>query len=164
MAARQLRLSRQNATLTSAQFPNPQSRNSYILLSQAKLAPTGIVIKSAVLSSLRLVPFINLQSKNPVVSSWGNGYRVQGTSHHAFLVLYSSLYLVPCTRILLPAARCLLRAETLCSMPHALCPLQSALRTPQSEFPTRPRISSIFPHEREAAAAHQCSVCGLVPR
>ena len=44
------------------QIRNPQSRNSYILLSQAKLAPTGIVIKSAVLSSLRLVPFINLQS------------------------------------------------------------------------------------------------------
>jgi len=35
---------------------NPQSGNSYILLSQAKLAPTGIVIKGAVLSSLCLAP------------------------------------------------------------------------------------------------------------
>ena len=51
-------------------FPNPQSLNSHILLSQAELAPTGVVTKSAVLSSscptpcaLCLAPSINLKSK-----------------------------------------------------------------------------------------------------
>ena len=59
-----------------SQIRTPKSCNSYILLSQAKLAPTGIVKESAVPSSLRLVPcafhqsaILNLQSKISSASS-----------------------------------------------------------------------------------------------
>jgi hypothetical protein len=50
-----------------------------------------------------------------------SGARVQGSRHHAFPVLYSALYLVPCTLHLVPFINPKFEITSLCSMLYALC-------------------------------------------